>query len=105
MSKSSFDRHKRVRITALTVIAYPLNVLAGPVHIGAVAPPQLISLNCWVLSDDSDRVFTVEIARGKSVSLLKKLIKAEKKQRLRDIDADALDLWQASARLRRYICR
>ena len=60
-------------------------------------PPQLITLNGWVFADDPDRVFTVEIPREKSVSLLKKAIKEEKKRRLYDIDADALDLWKASS--------
>ena len=67
-------------------------------------PPQLITLNCWVFADDPDRVFTVKIAREESVSLLKKAIKEEKKRRLCDIDADSLDLWKASAHVRRYVC-
>jgi hypothetical protein len=38
----------------------------------------------------------VKIAPEESVGALKKAIKEEKKQRLRDIDADALDLWKVS---------
>jgi hypothetical protein len=76
-----------------------LNVPSGPVHIGAAAPPQLITLNCWVLSDDPARVFSVTIALGESVSGLKKAIKEEKRPDFDSIPADRLDLWKASVRV------
>jgi hypothetical protein len=44
-------------------------------------------------------VFPVDIAKEKSVGTLKKEIKKEKKQRLLDIDADALTLWKVSLRI------
>jgi hypothetical protein len=44
-------------------------------------------------------VFTVDIDRKQSVDRLKKAIREEKKQRLGKFDADALDLWKASARI------
>jgi hypothetical protein len=72
-----------------------MSVPSGPVQIWAAAPQQLITLNCWVLSDDPDRVFPVEIDGGKSVGTLKDAIKDKKKQ-FRDIDSDALDLWKVS---------
>ena len=76
-----------------------LNVPSGPGHIGAVAPPQLITINCWVLSDRPESVFPVKIAPEESVGTLKKAIREEKKNKLRGIDADALDLWKASERI------
>jgi Crinkler effector protein N-terminal domain len=36
-------------------------------------------LNCWVLGEETSRVFTVEIQGTKNVSTLKKAIKEEKK--------------------------
>jgi hypothetical protein len=68
-------------------------MLSGPVHIGAAAPPQLIR----VLLDHPDRVFPVKIAGIESAGELKKAIKEEKKQRLRGIDADCLDLRKVRA--------
>jgi hypothetical protein len=74
----------------------PLNVPSGLGHIGAVAPPQLITINCWVLSDDLDCVFPVDIDREKSVGALKKAIKEEKKPAFDHIPADRLGLWKVS---------
>jgi hypothetical protein len=73
-----------------------LNVPSGPGHIGAVAPPQLITINCWVLSDDLDCVFPVKIAPDESVGALKKAIKEEKKPAFDHIPADRLGLWKVS---------
>ena len=39
-------------------------------------------------------MFPVKIALEESVGALKDAIKEKKKQRLREIDADALDLWK-----------
>jgi Crinkler effector protein N-terminal domain len=39
---------------------------------------MLLSLNCWIIGDDPDRVFTVKIPQTKNVSILKKLIKEKK---------------------------
>jgi hypothetical protein len=50
-------------------------------------------LNCFVLGDDEERVFPVEIAKDKNVGILKKLIKEEKARLLNDVDASDLDLW------------
>jgi hypothetical protein len=50
--------------------------------------PSVITLNCWVLSDDPDRVFPAEIDREKSVGALKDVIKDKKQQILHGIDAD-----------------
>ena len=62
----------------------------------ALDSTQLLSLNCFVLGDDPDRMFTVEIPKTKNVSILKKLIKDEKAAHLEQIDASDLDLWQVS---------
>jgi hypothetical protein len=53
-----------------------------------------IELNCWVLGDETSRIFPVKISESKSVGALKKAIKGEKQHRFQSIDADALDLWQ-----------
>lgn len=37
----------------------------------------LLQLNCWVLGDDPNRIFPVEIAGTKTVGSLKKAIKDE----------------------------
>jgi hypothetical protein len=73
-----------------------LNVPSGPVQIGAAAPQQLITLNCWVVSDDPDRVFPVKIAAEESVGALKKAIKEEMKPAFDHIPANCLDLWKVS---------
>ncbi|KAJ3499972.1 hypothetical protein NLJ89_g9993 [Agrocybe chaxingu] len=62
----------------------------------ALDPTQLLSLNCFILGDDPDRVFTVEIPKNKNVSILKKLIKEEKAPHLDHVAASDLDLWQVS---------
>ncbi|SRR5258707_5813877 len=51
-------------------------------------------LNCFVLGDDEDKVFTVEIAKDKNVGILKKFIKAENPHALNRVDAKDLDLWK-----------
>ena len=71
-----------------------LNV--SSVQIGVAAPPQLITLNCWVLSDDPKHVFPVDIDPEKSVGALKKVIKKEKSPVFDEIPADRLDLWKVS---------
>ena len=62
----------------------------------ALDPTQLLSLNCFLLGDEPDRMFTVEIPKNKNVSILKDLIKEKKASRLDHIDASDLDLWQVS---------
>ena len=61
--------------------------------IQTVDPTQLLSLNC-VISDDPDRMFTVEIEKTKNVSILKDMIKEKKAPHLNHIAASDLDLWQ-----------
>ena len=51
-----------------------------------------LNLNCWVLGEDSSRIFSVEIDCGESVVALKKAIKEKKKVAFDRIDADNLDL-------------
>ena len=55
-----------------------------------------LSLNCLVLGDDPDRIFTVEIPKNKNISILKKLIKEEKAPHLDHVAASDLYLWQVS---------
>ena len=51
-------------------------------------------LNCFVLGDNEQRVFSVKIPRNDSVGILKKLIKEEKAHLLSYINASDLDLWK-----------
>jgi len=61
------------------------------------AHDQILSLNCLVLGDDPDRLFTVEIAKTKNVSILKDQIKEKKGSQLKDVDASDLDLWRVDS--------
>src|SRR6266567_4298754 len=55
-----------------------------------------LSLNCLIVGDDPDRMFTVEIQKNKNVSILKDLIKEKKARHFEHVDASDLDLWQLS---------
>jgi hypothetical protein len=56
----------------------------------------LLTLNCFVLGDDEDQVFTVKIPKTDNVSILKKLIKEENLHLLAHVDAKDLELWNVS---------
>ena len=58
---------------------------------------NVLELNCWILGDDSRRVFPVKISSSETVGYLKKAIKDEKKPKLDAITADSLDLWKVSS--------
>ena len=62
---------------------------------------NILALNCWVLGDRPNHIFTVEIASAKTVSILRHAIKDEKKPQFDDIPADRLHLWQVSDRFLR----
>ena len=55
-----------------------------------------LKLNCWVLGEDSTRIFPVEIDPGKNVGDLKTAIKEEKKPAFDHITADSLEVWNVS---------
>jgi hypothetical protein len=57
---------------------------------------DMLNVNCWILGCDPRRVFSVEIAKTKTVDVLKKAIKQEKGPVFNDIPADSLDLWKVS---------
>lgn len=54
----------------------------------------LLSLNCYLLDDDPRRLFTVKVLETENISILKKLIKEEKANTLKDVDASDLDIWK-----------
>jgi hypothetical protein len=54
-----------------------------------------LKLNCWVLGEDSTRIFPVKIDHNEDVGGLKKAIKEEKVAFDR-IDADSLEVWNVS---------
>ncbi|KAF9231409.1 hypothetical protein BU15DRAFT_56151 [Melanogaster broomeanus] len=60
-----------------------------------VKAPKTITLNCLVLGENSSNVFSVKIDKMENVALLKDLIKSKKPNAFRDVDADALVLWEA----------
>ena len=50
----------------------------------------MLLLNCWVLGEDSTRIFPVKIDRDENVGCLKLAIKEVKKVAFEHIDADRL---------------
>jgi len=48
-----------------------------------------LNLNCWVLGDDPQRVFSVKIAKSETVDALKKAIMEDPSNK-----AKYLDLWK-----------
>jgi len=61
-----------------------------------MATPLKIRLNCWVLGEDSTRIFPVEIDRNENVGGLKEAIKEKKKPAFDHITADSLGVWKVS---------
>jgi Crinkler effector protein N-terminal domain len=55
----------------------------------------VFDINCWVIGEETSRVFPVKIPVTESVGTLRDAIK-EKKQAFRNIDADTLELWNVS---------
>jgi disulfide oxidoreductase YuzD len=55
-----------------------------------------LAINCWILGDEYECVSSVKVPRNKDVYDLKKAIKAKMKNRLKDTDAGALDLYNVS---------
>jgi len=55
-----------------------------------------LSLNCLVLGDDPKKWFTVEIDHNKNISILKGMIKGEKANLFKGVDASDLELFQVS---------
>ena len=61
-----------------------------------MATGTLLSLNCWVIGDDSAGIFPVEIDRNKNVGCLKEAIKEKMKPAFDDITANSLQVWKVS---------
>src|SRR5258705_103139 len=55
-----------------------------------------VRLNCWVLGDDSTRIFPVEIDLDKDVFDLKEAIKVKMKPAFNHITPNSLDVWNVS---------
>jgi len=64
-------------------------VLTGDYKLASNDMSDMLNLNCWVLGDDPQRVFPVEIAKAKTVGALKKAIKEDPSN-----EAKYLDLWK-----------
>src|ERR1700692_3998929 len=61
-----------------------------------VDPAQLLSLNCFIIGDTQNQMFTVKIPKTDNVSILKDLIKEKKAPHLDHIAASDLELWKVS---------
>ncbi|KDR71093.1 hypothetical protein GALMADRAFT_144169 [Galerina marginata CBS 339.88] len=55
-----------------------------------------LSLNCLVVDDKHDKIFTVKIPKSETVSLLKELIIRENLSFLAHVDVEKIDLWHVS---------
>jgi hypothetical protein len=55
---------------------------------------HILHLNCWVLGDDPQHVFSVEIAKTKTVDGLKDAILEKNKNAFVGLDAKYLVLWK-----------
>ena len=60
---------------------------------------QLLSLNCLVLGDEPEKMFTVKILKTENATVLKDRIKEKKAPHLNHIAALDLDLWMVDLRL------
>ncbi|KDR79311.1 hypothetical protein GALMADRAFT_1233107 [Galerina marginata CBS 339.88] len=70
------------------------NVERGRLQV--IVDTPLLSLNCFLLGDDSDRTFTVKIQKNEPVSLLRDLIKEKQAPHLNHVAASDLHLWNVS---------
>ncbi len=59
-----------------------------------------LSLNCYLLGDDSTKVFTVKVPESDNVSILKEMIREKKARHLAHLDASDLTLWKVRRPLR-----
>lgn len=62
-------------------------------------------LNCFVLGDANERVFTVEIAKEKTIGILKAEIKREKAPHLDYISASDLEVWKVDLPIDDHVSR
>jgi hypothetical protein len=110
---STFERYRYSAWNAMSIVVHPLergqmlctarsNIRSQPQKIFVMS--NILELNCWVLGDDLRSVFSVEIPSSKAVSYLKKAIKEDEKHAFNGIDADLLDLWKVSNRIRLAYC-
>ena len=86
---------QRLLVCCTKLLGTASNTSPGVIQpIPALNPTRLLSLNCFVVGDDPDRMFTVEIEKTKNVSILKDLIKEKKAPHLNHVAASDLDLWK-----------
>ena len=55
-----------------------------------------LSINCFLLGDDSSNVFRVKIPRTENVRILRDLIKEKQSRRLNHVEASELTVWKVS---------
>jgi len=65
--------------------------------VSSVSPSvDLINLNCFILGDDINHIFKIQIPSTATVSALKDVIKEKKNHEFDTVDANRLELWQVS---------
>jgi hypothetical protein len=77
----------------LHILVQPPPVIQTSLH---SEPLQLLELNCLIIGDSCNNIFTVKIAKTESISALKEVIKEKKKNAFEHVDADTLIVWQVS---------
>ena len=68
-------------------------------HIRTIAMSRNLSLNCLVLGDDPEKMFTVEIENTKYVSILKDRIKDKNSSSFSNVDSKNIDLWMVDLKM------
>jgi len=65
--------------------------------VSSVSPSvDLINLNCFILGDDINHIFKIQIPSTATVSALKDVTKEKKNHEFDTVDANRLELWQVS---------
>ncbi|KAI6043611.1 hypothetical protein EDC04DRAFT_3107243 [Pisolithus marmoratus] len=80
-----FPRDMLSTIFNYPLVAHAIHILVEPPSTSSSVPQAILSLNCLVLGDPPQRIFSVKIASSDNVSFLREAIK-EKKQYKRPAD-------------------
>ncbi|KAI5987113.1 hypothetical protein EDD15DRAFT_1510829 [Pisolithus albus] len=78
------------------LVPHGIHILVQPPPTLLAVPQVTISLNCLVLGDTRNHIFTVDLAISENVGVLRKAIKAKKLNAFCDVDADQLSLYRTS---------
>ena len=56
----------------------------------------MLTLTCWMIGDNPERTFSIDILVTKTVDSLKELIRAKNPSSLASVDVKDIDLWKVS---------